>query len=110
MIDWGRVRQLRDEIGADEFSEVVDLFIEEVDDEIVHLRDCTYPENLDARLHCLKGSALNLGFQDLSKLCRDGEAAVAQGHADLVDIDAIVVCYTASRGAFLEGLETLGHS
>ena len=32
MIDWKRVRELRDEIGEEDFSEVVDLFLEEVEE------------------------------------------------------------------------------
>jgi hypothetical protein len=30
MIDWDRVQELRDEIGAEAFGEVVELFLEEV--------------------------------------------------------------------------------
>ena len=30
MIDWQRVNELRDEVGAEDFEEVVDLFLEEV--------------------------------------------------------------------------------
>ena len=30
MIDWPRVKELKDEIGAEDFGEVVDLFLEEV--------------------------------------------------------------------------------
>ena len=32
MIDWGRVAELRDEVGAENFSEVVCLFLEEADE------------------------------------------------------------------------------
>ena len=105
MIDWSRVHELRDEIGNDEFGEVVDLFIEEVDEEIDRLKGRRGMSDLDGRLHCLKGSALNLGFSDLSALCQEGEATAAQGNADLVDIDAIVGCYDRSRAAFLDGLK-----
>ena len=31
MIDWTRVKELQDEIGADDFAEVVQLFLEETD-------------------------------------------------------------------------------
>ncbi len=104
MINWKRVHELRDEIGSDEFAEVVDLFIEEVDEEIDRLKWRSGMSDLDGRLHCLKGSALNLGFSELCTLCQEGEAAVAQGEADRVDINAIVSCYDRSRAAFLAGL------
>ena len=29
MIDWARVSELRDEVGAEDFDEVVELFLEE---------------------------------------------------------------------------------
>ena len=42
MIDWPRVKELREEVGAEGFGEVVDLFIEEVEEVISKLG-----ENLD---------------------------------------------------------------
>ena len=41
MIDWARVSELRDEVGAEDFDEVVELFLEEVDEAIAALRDLT---------------------------------------------------------------------
>ena len=38
MIDWARVRELKDEVGADAFDEVVELFLEEVEEVIVRLQ------------------------------------------------------------------------
>ena len=38
MIDWTRVSELRDEVGAEDFDEVVELFLEEVDEAIKILR------------------------------------------------------------------------
>ena len=34
MIDWSRVNELRDEVGAEDFEEVVELFLEEVEEVI----------------------------------------------------------------------------
>ena len=34
MIDWSRVEELRDKIGAEDFDEVVELFLSEVEDRI----------------------------------------------------------------------------
>ena len=39
MIDWASVSELRDEVGAEDFDEVVELFLEEVDEAIIALRD-----------------------------------------------------------------------
>ena len=34
MIDWTRVSELRDEIGAEDFGDVVEIFLEEVEAEV----------------------------------------------------------------------------
>jgi len=52
MIDW-----------AEDFDEVVELFLEEVDEAIVALRDLTDLSELEPQCHFLKGSALNIGQQ-----------------------------------------------
>ena len=39
MIDWARVSELRDEVGEGDFDEVVELFLEEVDEAIAAWRD-----------------------------------------------------------------------
>jgi HPt (histidine-containing phosphotransfer) domain-containing protein len=107
MIDWNRVRELRDEIGADSFGEVVELFLEEVEEEIAKLRAGEDLGGLESRLHFLKGSALNLGFADFSHKCQAGETAASQGAAHSVDIAGIVASYDASKIVFLAEKETL---
>lgn len=104
MIDWARVSQLRDEIGADDFGEVVEIFLEEVEEEIAHLRAVPAPETLEAKLHFLKGSALNLGFDNFSDLCKAGEVAAAQGDASKIDLGQIVDSYSNSKSEFLSTL------
>ena len=37
MIDWERVRELRSEIGADDFAEVVEMFLSEADEAVTRL-------------------------------------------------------------------------
>ncbi len=44
---------------------------------------------LEAELHFLKGSALNLGFADLAALCQDGEKRRGIGRSS-VDLDAVL--------------------
>ncbi|WP_297769339.1 Hpt domain-containing protein [uncultured Roseovarius sp.] len=104
MIDWNRVRNLRDEIGIDAFEEVVDLFIEEVETEIEKLRTPDEALDIEAQLHFLKGSALNLGFADFSDLCHRGEGAADKGLAAEVDLVEILNCFDRSKAAFLTGL------
>ncbi|MFD0859517.1 Hpt domain-containing protein [Roseovarius aquimarinus] len=107
MIDWSRVTELRDEIGAENFAEIVTLFLEEVETEIDALRAGCAEDALEARLHFLKGSALNLGFTDFSRLCQMGETAAASGRAGDVDLAATIACFEASREDFMRGLEAL---
>ncbi|TDK44423.1 Hpt domain-containing protein [Antarcticimicrobium luteum] len=104
MILWSRVNELREEVGADDFKEVIDLFLDEVEGVIGPLRADTDRSELEQQLHFLKGSALNLGFSAFSDLCQAGERLSAAGEADSVDLAAIVDGYDRSRAAFFEGL------
>ncbi|MGX0875647.1 HPt (histidine-containing phosphotransfer) domain-containing protein [Roseovarius sp. MBR-154] len=104
MIDWNRVRNLRDEIGTDAFEEVVALFIEEVETEIEKLRAPDETLDIEAQLHFLKGSALNLGFGDFSDLCHRGEGTAGTGRAADVNLEEILDCFDRSKTAFLAGL------
>lgn len=101
MIDWERVAELRDEIGGENFAEVVELFLEEVDTVIERLHRAPEPSRYEQDLHFLKGSAWNLGFADFGGLCQQGERLSAAGEPHRVDISAILGCYSASRAAFL---------
>ncbi len=102
LIDWSKVNELRDEVGAEDFEEVVELFLEEVEGTISELgKEDRSPEH---DLHFLKGAALNLGFAEFSELCRVGESASAAGHSDSVDMPEIVSSYNRSKSEFLEQL------
>ncbi len=104
MIDWARVDELREEIGAEDFDEVVALFLEEADEVAARLAAGPDPARLEAELHFLKGSALNLGLATLAQLCQDGEKAAANGQAAAVDPGAVVAAYRAARDAFAAGM------
>lgn len=106
MIFWPRVTELRDEIGAEDFGEVVELFLDEVDAAIAALRGNPDRARLGQDLHFLKGSALNLGFSDFSDICETGERSAAAGRPEDVDIAAVVALYDASRAEFIEGLRS----
>lgn len=74
MISTERIDELRSEVGAEDFGEIVDLFLTESDLLLNDLRAVADPAAAEALLHSLKGSALNLGFVDLADLCEEGRA------------------------------------
>ena len=98
MIDWTRVNELRDEIGADDFDEVVIMFLEEADEVIARIAPGDSTKSLEADLHFLKGAALNLGFSEFAALCQDGERRAALGEGGL-DITAVKDCDALSKTA-----------
>ncbi len=104
MIQWSRVRQLRDEVGADEFDEVVEIFLDEVQEVIAKLRQDAGRSEMEQNLHFLKGSALSLGFDSFSKLCQDGERRAAAGDSAAVDLPEIFAAYDESKTLFQAGL------
>lgn len=103
MIDWSRLRELRDEIGAETLDEVATQFAAEVQDVLDRLRPDAPRDGLQADLHFLKGSALSLGFAAFSDLCHDGERLSGESAADRVDLAALIACYQASHRAFAAG-------
>ena len=106
MIDWTRVHELREEVGAETFPEVVAMFFEESDEVIGRLRTAvgsrSAASDTGADLHLLRGSAANLGFEALAQLCA---AAECGGRAEAEQrLDSILRCYALSREAFQNGL------
>ncbi|MCG7520432.1 Hpt domain-containing protein [Ruegeria sp. Ofav3-42] len=104
MINWSRVQQLRDEVGASEFDEVVQIFLDEVHEALSRLQHDTAGTRYEQNLHFLKGSALSLGFEALAKLCQDGERQSAQGQSQAVDLLNIVSVFESSAAEFKSGL------
>ena len=107
MIDWDRVAELRQEVGAEDFDEVVTLFLEEVQEVADRLTRTPDLARLEADLHFVKGSAYNLGFERLGALCTAGERLAAAGRATEVDVGAILDCHVLSRETFLGGMRNL---
>lgn len=105
MINWQRVNELRDEIGAEDFLEVVELFLEEVQDVVDRLGSNPDPARFEEDMHFLKGSAVNLGFQSFADLCAAGEKNSAAGQTGLVDVPTVIQSYNDSRGVFLAELD-----
>lgn len=106
MIDWARVSELRFEIGAEDFAEVVSLFLDEADEVVANLPEATSAKALESALHFLKGSALNLGFSDLAAICQDGESRAAVGGSS-INVASVAMIYEASKAAFEAGLDRL---
>ncbi len=98
MIDWARVAELQSEIGADDFSEIVALFLEEADLVVARISPDLGAKALCEDCHFLKGAALNLGFRALAALCQSGETRAAQGDVG-TDLVALRECYAASCSA-----------
>lgn len=105
MIDWTRVKDLRSEIGEDDFLEVVAMFLEEADEVVGHLDGTQDFATMESRLHFLKGSALNLGLSDLAALCQSGEKSAALGDAASVDLGKVTASYRASKSQLLASLD-----
>lgn len=105
MIDWDRVDELRSEVGPEEFPEVVELFLEEVEELIARLRTDPDPAKFEEDLHFLKGSAWNLGFAAFGTMCQIGEKLAATGRAEGVNLDHILAIYDESKKMFLARLE-----
>ena len=100
MIDWQRIEDLKQEIGAEDFAEVVALFLEEADEVVARLPQATTAKVMESDLHFLKGSALNLGFTDLAQICQSGERRAAAGETDL-PLEQVQTVYATSRSTFL---------
>jgi HPt (histidine-containing phosphotransfer) domain-containing protein len=100
MINWARVQELEQDIGPDVIGEVLEVFLDEVEDVFTRLDQDS--GQLEADMHFLKGSALNLGFDRMGRLCSDGEHAAASGDVGRIDLAAIQSVYEASKREVLE--------
>ena len=103
MINWDQVKQLEEDIGAEDFGDVVVMFIEEVDEAVDNLRPSPTLEGeaMSSAMHFLKGSAANLGFKDFSEYCATGEKLAESGASGDVDLANVVRLYDESKQHFL---------
>jgi len=92
MVNWDRIAELQEEIGEDEFDEVLSLFCEEMEEALSSLGDD--PASLKADLHALKGSALNIGLDEFGAICQRAEQ-----QPDRASVDAIREAYFAARSS-----------
>jgi HPt (histidine-containing phosphotransfer) domain-containing protein len=96
MIDWDRVKDLKSEIGEDSFDEIIELFLEETDEVVARLTKENGASALEADLHFLKGSALNIGFSEFARLCQEGERSASMGELNL-DLSRVRSVYSTSK-------------
>lgn len=107
MIDWDRVNELRDEVGAEDFQEVFEMFLEEVEETMARMVSVPNSATLEEDMHFLKGSALSLGFKDFSDLCQIGENAARNEQAETICLDTVFESYAASKIVFKKQFDTM---
>lgn len=107
MINWARVEELKEEVGVEAFGEVIELFLEEVDEATDRLASLSDRSGLPDDLHFLKGAAMNLGFAEFAALCAETESTVKTEGSDAADIVGLIACYRESKRLFAEQLEAL---
>lgn len=107
MIEWQRVKELRHEIGAEAFDQVIVLFLAELDETEAQLQAATTAPELRHTLHTLKGIGLNLGFTEVAHLCQTLETRAEQGETDL-PLARVSAVLAQSRAAFVKDLPALG--
>jgi len=100
MIDWARIEELRRDFGEDDFAEIVEEFLEEVQEKLASLQSAR-SSDLAADFHFLKGSAANLGFRALQAACGTAEL---DPHPKF--IPEICDLFEASKAEFFQRLDT----
>ena len=74
MIDEDRIRELRDEIGAEDLDLVLDLFLAEAGETLSGIEAGQSAEALERAMHFLRSGALNMGlsgFADAASAVED---------------------------------------
>lgn len=107
MIDWTQARMLQQEIGTEQFEEVVRLFLDEMELLMERLDHAEGATQLQEVLHALKGSALTLGFAHFAELCAAAERHASLGQTIKVDKAGITSAYRQSHPEFITGLKAL---
>ncbi|PRX37188.1 HPt (histidine-containing phosphotransfer) domain-containing protein [Meinhardsimonia xiamenensis] len=104
VIDWKRVEELKDEVGPEDFGDVLEVFLAEMDEMMNRFARAPQTPVTAEELHFLKGSALNLGFAALGALCTELEPACRSGEP--VSTARLTTCYQRSRACFLANLDS----
>lgn len=91
MINWARLAELYEDFGEDGIAEVVDIFLEEVAQAQDRLLAAQDSKSLREEFHFLKGAALNLGFDEISAICEEGEQRAADGRDSTEQKDKVAL-------------------
>ncbi len=97
MINWDRINELTEEVGEDDLSEVLLLFCEEVEEVLEKLPSASANE-VPAHLHFLKGSAMNIGLESVSQLCKSEEQRITADPSAQPAVEAIQSAYLSAKG------------
>ncbi len=102
MINWARIDELYEDFGADGFTDIAEVFVAEVAESLDRLSAAQDPESLHAEFHFLKGAALNLGFDDMSRLCAEAEERAARNQSCTTQTAQILEQMPATCEVFLK--------
>ncbi len=98
MIDWDRISELQEEVGEEGVAEVIDIFLEEMDEGIAALSNLTAASDIAEKLHFLKGSAQNIGLSHASALCQTFEERIKADPSAFPDVASLRSSLDAARG------------
>jgi HPt (histidine-containing phosphotransfer) domain-containing protein len=101
MINWAQIDSLISDVGEEDVAEVIEIFLDEVDQKLDDMRGIapkSEPQDMAADLHFLKGSALNIGFEEMGQFCSKAENQFKSGSGDPQGVvQAIAVLFEQSR-------------
>jgi len=101
MIDWNRMTELKTDVGAEDFAEVIEIFMEEVEGVLSPMLSGEKRSRIDEDLHFLRGSALNIGFHRFAGICAEAEKLVATGRTGDIALGEIGRVFEASKAAYM---------
>ena len=104
MIDWGRIDELRDEVGEEDLIEVIELFCEEVA-EVMDKLSTAETKELPGQIHFLKGSAQNIGIRNLADLCMAIESEICSDPAYVPNTSILQDAFASARRALSEQID-----
>lgn len=104
MIDWERVRELRGDVGDDDFRSILELFLDEIETVVFRLAGNS-PQQNSVDFHFLTGCARNLGFNAFARLCEELEALSKQNQISPDRIEGAMELYARTKRSFICDLE-----
>ena len=106
MIDWEQVATLQTAVGRDDFSTIMCVFFKEVEEANAQLTMDVTTDQFRDILHFVKGSALSVGFVELSEQCAQAEGDFTGSHQITSIWKEILTSYEKSKEHFLSNTGT----